>query len=458
MKLFVSLPVMKFKDYLPFYKRNAKVAIPIMVTQAGQYIVQLADNIMVGHLGTAELAGVAFANSLLVLANVFSIGFAQGLTPHVGQYYGEGRFSMAANYFKCSILINTILSFILCAVMFLPYAMLDYMGQDPEILVHTRHYYSIGVFGMIPFIFFYTIRQFSEGIGITKYAMYITLGANLMNIFLNWVLIYGKLGAPQMGVAGAATATLISRIVMCIWFVWILFSVYPYKHYFKFMRGLLPAGKTIRSILSTSIPLSVQNLFEIVAFSLSAIMIGWIGKETLAGHQIAMSMSSMSFMVAIGFGAAATIRVSHQYGEKDYKATQMAGIASVHLSIGFMISFGVIFIILRRWIPFVFTNDPAVQQIASTLLIMVALYQAFDALQLAALASLRALKDVKIPLILSTISYFFICLPTGYLMGFVFNLGAIGVWIGLATGLLIAGVTFYIRFIKITNRIIRNNG
>lgn len=449
---------MNFKDYLPYYKRNIRVAVPVMITQAGQYMVQLADNIMVGHLGTSELAGVAFANSILVMGNVFAIGFSQGVTPHIGQYYGEGRFAMASKYFRHGLFLNGLLSIALCAVMFIPYILMNSMGQDPDIIQYSRSYYSVTVISTIPFIIFYAIRQFSEGIGITKYAMYITLGCNLFNVALNWVLIYGKFGAPQMGVQGAAVATLVSRVIMVIWFITLLIKKYPYRHYLKFFNTLKLEIKVIKSILSTSAPLSIQNLIEVAAFSLSAIMIGWIGKHTLAAHQIAMSMSSLSFMIAIGIGAAATIRVSHQFGEKNYVGTKMAGIASIHMSMAFMGSFGIIFIILRKFIPWIYTGDPIVQQIASNLLIMAALFQVFDALQLSCLASLRALKDVKIPLLCSIIAYFFICLPCGYLFGFVLDMGAMGVWVGLTLGLAFAGVLFYIRFTRLADRIIRDNG
>ena len=187
-------------------------------------------------------------------------------------------------------------------------------------------------------------------------------------------------------------------------------------------------------------------------------MVGWIGKHTLAAHQIAISMSSMSFMIAIGIGAAATIRVSHQYGERNYIGTKMAGVASVHMSITFMGSFGLLFILLRRFIPMIFTTDPVVIEIASELLFMVALLQVFDALQLSCLASLRALKDVNLPLIFSAISYFLICLPAGYLLGFVLDMGAVGVWLGLTLGLLLVGVLFYIRFTRLADRIILQNG
>ncbi|MGE4413787.1 MAG: MATE family efflux transporter [Bacteroidales bacterium] len=208
-------------------------------------------------------------------------------------------------------------------------------------------------------------------------------------------------------------------------------------------------------VLKTSIPLSFQNVVEITAFSLSAIMVGWLGEVALASHQVAMSMSSFSFMLALGVGAAATIRVSHQYGFGDYKSMRVAGFASIHLSVMLMSVCGIGYILFRHQIPAIYTQDPLVREMAAGLLIISALFQIFDAIQLSSLACLRALADVKIPLVQSIISYYLICLPLGYLFGFVFNLGATGVWIGLLTGLAFAATLFLYRFNIISNRLIK---
>lgn len=445
---------MNLKEYLPFYKRNLAMALPVMLTQAGQVTVQLADNIMVGQLGTAQLASVSFANSIFILGMVFGIGFTQGLTPHVGQSFGKGEHQKVSSLLKNSIVLNTITAFLLAALMFGVGGVMNLMGQTEQVVLYGKEYYNILLYSLVPFLIFFGLRQFSEGIGITKYAMYITLIANLLNIVLNWVLIYGHFGFEEMGVRGAALATLISRIVMLILFAYIFVKLDCYKKYiFHFKTPFINLTLMLK-VLKTSIPLSLQNLVEITAFSLSAIMVGWLGVVPLASHQVAMSMSSFSFMIALGIGAAATIRVSHQYGYGDYKSMRIAGFASIHLSVVLMALCGIAYIVFRNYIPIIYTQDPLVREMAATLLIMSALFQVFDAMQLASLACLRALADVKIPLIFSIISYYLVSLPMGYFFGFTLNMGPVGVWIGLLLGLAFAGILFMSRFNLLSKKLI----
>ncbi len=448
---------MNLREYIPFYKRNLKVAIPVMLTQAGQVSVHLADNIMVGRLGTTELASVSFANSIFILGMVFGIGFTQGLTPHVGQSYGKGDHDKVKALLGNSLFLNIITTFILTIAMTLAAIFMNSMGQTENVVKLGRDYYDIVLFSMLPFLLFFGLRQFSEGIGITKYAMYITLTGNLINIFLNWVLIFGHLGFESQGVKGAAIATLISRIFMLTAFIFAFYKLKCYGRYVNFNFRKVIDKVILKKILKTSVPLSFQNLTEITAFSLSAVMIGWLGEVSLASNQVAMSMSSFSFMLALGVGAAATIRVSHQYGYGDYKSMRMAGFAAVHLSSALMAICGILYVIFRSNIPEIYSTDPQVIELASKLLIVAALFQIFDAVQLSSLACLRALADVKIPLILSVISYYLVSLPLGYFCGFTLKLGATGVWIGLLLGLVFAAVLFLLRFNKISREMIKSH-
>lgn len=448
---------MNLKEYIPYYKTNLRLAIPVMLTQAGQITVNLADNIMVGHLGATELASVSFSNSIIILGMVFGIGFTQGVTPHVGQSYGRGDHRSVAELLKNSLVLNLAVSLLITLIMALTGLMMDHMGQTEQVVSMGKEYYNIILFSMFPTLMFFGLRQFSEGIGITKYAMYLTLVANALNIFLNWVLIYGKLGFEPMGVRGAAIATLISRYLMFFSFLIIYFKNHNYNRYLLSKTSGFINRIHIRSILKTSVPLSFQNLVEITAFSMSAIMVGWNGEISLASHQIAMSMSSFSFMLALGVGAAATIRVSHLYGFRDYSAMRKAGFASVHLSVMLMTLCGIAYVLFRKEIPYIFTNVGPVNELASSLLIISAMFQIFDAIQLSSLAALRALADVKIPLIMSVISYYLVCLPLGYICGTILGLGVIGVWTGLSLGLVFAAILFLVRFNKISKRLVTAN-
>ena len=336
---------MTLREYVPFYKRNLKVAFPVMITQAGQVLVQLADNIMVGHLGAAQLAGVSFANAIIMIGLVFAIGFAQGVTPVVGQHFGKGDGRAVAVALSNSAALNAIMAVVLTGIMLTVGAFMDRMGQDPEVLRYARQYYFIIVAGFIPMIAFFNVRFFSEGIGNTRNEMWITIGTNILNIFLNWVLIYGKLGAPALGVAGAAWSTLISRVLGAIAFLIILFRVEEYR---KFVRLT---------------PRRAVHLREMLRQLKLSLPIGWMGKYQLAAHQIAQNLSSLSFMIATGIGAAATIRVSHQFGAGRREDAYHAGIAAVHMAVAIMVFFGLLFISLHRVIPFIYTEDPYILRI-----------------------------------------------------------------------------------------------
>ena len=278
---------MTFQEYIPFYKRNLKVAFPVMITQAGQVLVQLADNIMVGHLGAAELAGVSFANAIIMIGLVFAIGFTQGVTPVIGQHFGKGDGRAVASALCNSAVLNAIMAVTLTGIMLAVGAFMDRMGQNPEVLTHARDYYFIIVAGFIPMIAFFNIRFFSEGIGNTRNEMWITIGTNLLNIFLNWVLIYGNLGAPRLGVAGAAWATLISRIAGAITFLIILFRVEEYRKFVRLTpRKPIHLSEIYRQ-LKMSIPVSLQNLLEVTAFSFAESQLAVIHdyhRHRLGGH------------------------------------------------------------------------------------------------------------------------------------------------------------------------------
>lgn len=445
------------REYIPFYRRNINLAVPVMITQAGQVVVQMADNIMIGHLGTAQFAGASFANSIFLIGMVFCICFTQGLTPFAGQSYGRGEYGKVTEYLKNSFILDIVAALAVVALLMGILPLMDKMGQDSDILLYAREYYITTTLSLIPFVMFFAIRNFSEGIGVTKYAMYITVIANLLNIFLNWVFIFGRLGAPQMGVKGAAFATLVCRILMFIAFAILMFTIREYKSFARGIRAPYMNLAIIKELFPTSLSIALQGLAEMVAFSLSGIMMGWFGKMALAAHQCTTLMSTCSFMIAQGIGAAATIRVSHQFGERRYKETQKAGFAAMHLAVLFMGICGIIYVVFRKSLPYIFTSDPLVAHLASRLIIVMATYQIFDAMQLTNGASLRALKDVKLPLLYLCISYYVISLPFGYFCATALNMGPVGIWLGLVVGLMSVAILFFFRFKRKTGKYIKGD-
>ena len=441
---------MNIKSYIPFYKRNLSLAFPVMITQAGQMVVQFADNIMVGQLGTSQFAGVGFANALFAIGLVFCTCFTQGIIPYVGQNFGRGEHKKVSEYFTNGLLLNAIMCIVVMSIMFSVVPLMNHMGQDPRILVYAKEYYPIMVWSLAPFVMFYVIRALTEGVGNTKYTMYITVICNVLNIFLNWVLIFGHFGIEAMGVKGAAVATFISRAAMLAIGIVILLSGKLYKRYLGNIRFSALNMKQFKEVMKTSFPISFQGLIEVTTFSVAGIMAGWFGEIAMAAHQASQTIITFTFMVAQGVGVAATIRVSHQYGERRFADARKAGFAATHISIALMMLSGIAFVVFNDTIPLIFTQDSEVLEIAAKLLYVAAAFQLFDAVQLSALASLRALADVKWPLQISLFAYFAVGIPFAYIAGSHLGLGPVGVWLGLLLGLMLAAILYLYRFNKIT--------
>ena len=426
-----------------------KVALPVMVTQAGQVIVQLADNIMVGPAGTAQLAGVSFANAIFLIGFVTLLGFSQGLTPLVGESYAKDQHARASHLLCNSLTLNLCVYAAVGLLLMVIGFFMPRMGQDPQVVPYAQSYYFIMLVSLIPMAVFFTSRFFAEGLGDTSHAMWITVSTNLLNIFLNWVLIFGHFGLPALGVMGAALATLIARIFCAVAFIRVIFHSETFSSYARMALKEKVDKQTLISIAQLSLPIAFSSMLESTAFSFAAIMVGWMGKVELAAHQIANSLGQLSFMVACGIGAAATIRVSHQFGAGKPVETLMAGKASVHMGIFYMSSCALLFILLRNFLPYIYTSDPEVIAYASRLIVVLSLYQISDAVQLTSMASLRGLKDTKRPMMYAAMSYYGIAIPAAYLLGFVFGVGPEGVWYGLLLGLTVAAVLFYTRFCRI---------
>ncbi len=442
------------QDYLPYYKRNLKVAIPVMLSQAGQVLVQQVDNMMVGSVGTIELAAASFANAVFIIGMVLGMGFTLGLTPLVGHTFGAKNHKESANLLLNSTLTNTVIGLILCVLMYSVSFFMDQMGQEDEVVELAIPYYRILVYSMMPFMIFFTLKQFAEGIGNTINAMTITLIANVINVVVNYVLIFGKLGFPALGLNGAGIGTFVSRIAMMGLFI----AVFMYRKQFKFylMEALKEKVnfKTIFKLVDVGWPISIQIVLEVLAFVLSNIMIGWLGAVPLAAHQIGIGLASITFMIVTGIGSATTIRVSHQYSKKNYEGLSKAAYASIHLVVAFMSITAILFVVLRNQLPWLYTSDPAVITIAAQLLIMAAAFQIFDGLQVVMLGILRGLADVKYAMIIAFICYILISLPISYLFAFTFEFGAVGAWVGLVVSLGIASVFFLYRFKKLYRKMV----
>ena len=450
-----------FRAYWPYYKRNLRVAFPVMLTQLGAALVAFFDSVMVGHYGTADLAAVSFSNAIFFTVMVFSMGAVMGITPLVGHVHGRLEKLLAFGTTDdeiahkheqiSSYLINGLvftglmcLASLALLVPCIPY--LDMFGQEAEVVRCARPYYILIVLSIVPFLLFSFSKQFLEGLGNTFVAMMITVGCNLLNIGLNWVFIFGHWGFEPMGAKGAGLATLIARCLMPVCFLVAMLCRSDWRRYLTAIRTRMITRREVEHLLAIGTPIGLQSFAEAFLFTASFVIIGWISKEALAAHHIANQMCDLTFMLALGIGSATTIRVSHQMGKGDLHAVRMASRASVHLCLLMNTIGAAIMILGRNWIPYIFTDDPEVIPIASTLLLIGGLFQYADGLQCIGAAMLRGIQDVRVPMRIALFSYIGIALPLGLYLTFPLGLGAKGMWMAFVIALAIPAVLYHIRF------------
>ena len=452
---------MRFRDYLPYYKRNLKVALPVMLTQLGASLVGLFDSIMVGHYATVDLAAVSFSNAIFFTVMVFAMGALMGLTPLVGFQVGslstndneQSDSSLASSprrlissLFQNGTLFTVLLSVFTLVLLGGCIPFLDCFGQDPKVVEVARPYYILIVISIVPFLFFTFFKQFLEGLGNTSVAMVITLVMNGLNIFLNWLFIYGNLGCPELGATGAGIGSLIVRIGMPICFFLVMYFHREWKTYIRAVRLKNFDFSVIKELSKIGVPIGVQTLMETIAFTAAFVFIGWISKEALAAHQIANQICDMTFMVILGIGSATTIRVSHQLGARNLHGVRMASHASIHLVLLINAIGAVLMIGFRNQIPTLFTEDQEVITIASQLIVLAGILQLADGLQVVAASMLRGITDVKVPMIIAIFSYTIICISIGLFLAFPMGMGAQGIWIGFVVGLSVAAICLHTRF------------
>lgn len=417
-----------------------------MLTQLGAAMAGIIDSVMVGHYGTTELAAVSFANSIFFTAMVFAFGALMGVTPLVGYAFVQDDSSRVGTLLRSGHLFTAIVSISLMAVLGLFCFLFPYMGQDPAVIRTALPYYLLAIVGTLPFLYGHYAKQFLEGLGNTFAAMVVAISLNLLNIPLNLILIFGYCGCPALGATGAGIATLIIRVLqpVCLYAV-----IYHRPCWRKYMTLGRSRWQEMKEIAKLGIPMGLQQVMEILAFTGSVTLVGWISKEAVAAHQIANHLADLTFMVSMGIGAATTIRVSHQYGAGKIREMRMAAKASMHLGLVWSLLGAAVMIGGSRIIPLAFTTDEAVVDIASTLLIFAGLFQISDAMQCIGGAMLRGIADVKVPMVIAFVTYIVIALPLGYLLMFPLGMGVNGMWVAFIVGLTLAAILLHWRFWRI---------
>jgi MATE family multidrug resistance protein len=422
------------------------LAYPVIIGQLGFIMMGVVDSVMVGNLGAVPLAGASLGNSLFILIFIIGMGVSMSVTPLIAILVGAKRFSECGIYFRQSLLVNLVLGLILMSIVFVSSDFLEYLNQPPAVVEQASSYTKIIALSIMPAMLFHTYKQFIEGFSMMRPAMIIAIIANIVNAFTNWVFIYGNLGMPALGLDGAGWATFSSRVFMAFVIMLYVMNKEYFKQYdvnFHFKKINFPV---VKKILSVGLPSGFQYFFEVGAFAFAVIMIGWLGTNPLAAHQIAINLASITFMGVLGISAAGGIRVGNEVGKKDIFEVRKAGFTAIIMGASVMFICGIIFITFNKFLPTLYIDDEAVIKIASSLLIIAAIFQVSDGTQGVGIGVLRGLMDVKIPTLITFVAYWVIALPIGYVLGFIFNFGVQGVWVGLLLGLTASATMLTIRF------------
>ena len=435
-----------------------------MLGMLGHTFVSFVDNIMVGQLGTAELAAVSLGNSFMFIAMSIGIGFSTAITPLIAEADASNNFKQAKSTYKHGLFLCTTLGILLFLLVFFSKPLMYLMQQPEEVVVLAIPYLNLVAFSLIPLVIFEAIKQFTDGMSMTKYPMYATLIANIINVVLNYLLIFGKFGFPEMGMVGAAYGTLVSRIIMVIY----LWTLLRYKERSrKIVRNIKLFTldfSMIKKIVNIGSLSAMQMFFEVAIFTAAIWLSGLLGKNSQAANQIALNLSSMTFMVAMGLSVASMIRVGNQKGLQNYKELRRIAFSIFLLGILLAVFFALLFFIFHKSLPNVYVdlNDTTnykdnmeVLSIASNLLLAAAFFQISDSIQVVVLGALRGLQDVKIPTILTFISYWVVGFPVSYFLGKEEMYGSFGIWLGLLAGLTTASVLLFIRFNSLTLKLIK---
>ena len=417
-----------------------------MLGQACVIILAFADNIMIGWHSVNELAASSFVNNVMNFFILTELGFASGMTPIIGAFHGHGNVKGVGTTVRNGLLVNGIIGLIGLVLLAVIYLFIDSFGQEPELLPLIRPYFVIVGISIIFALGFNVLKQFTDGICKPVVSMLFLMGGNVLNIFGNWVLIYGKLGCPELGLMGAGLSTLISRILMLLCFVLYIFKSEQFKAYAQAIKEALFSRVKMRHIFNMGYPVAIQMGLEASTFSFSAIMVGWISVTALAAHQVAITISQLFFLMMQGLSFALSILVSNCYGIKDYAGIHAYVKRGILMIFGTSLSLSILLYIFRYPAVGMFTDSPEVAEIAVVLFYVLFAYQIGDGIQLCFANVLRGLQDVKPIMYAAFVSYYLIAIPVAYVLGFKAGLGAVGVWLGFPIGLTLAGLFFYARY------------
>ena len=431
------------KKYFSHYRALISLGTPLIIGQIGVVLQNFADTLMIGHHTTVELAAASLVSNIFILGLLMAMGFALCMTPLIGKAYGQGDTDSIGATVKNGLAVNTMAAVVLMTVYTVLYFFLDKLGQPAELLPYVRPYYIINLIS-IPFVCWVnSLKQLFDATTDTKTPMWILLGGNALNIAGNWMLIYGHCGLPEMGITGAGLSTLFARVTM---FVAIALSfAFSSRHRSEreAFRRCRVNRNGVRSLITLGTPISLQMGMESGAWSLCSIIVGWIGTNALAGHQIMLTISQLFFQFYYALASAVAIRVSLFHGQHDYTAIRRTAWAGCHLNFMIAIVVSVPVVIFRDSIGMLFTSSPQVAAEVAGAIVPLIVYQFSDGLQCTFSNAMRGLAYVRPAMLVAFLSYFVVSLPLAYVFGISIHGGLVGVWFSFPFGLTIAGLLYY---------------
>lgn len=444
----------------PLYRRHyletIRLAYPIIIGQLSTIIIMITDNIVVGNYSADALAAASLAHAIFMTLQIFGMGVTFGLTPLVASAVATQDYEACRRLFKHALLTYTFLSVILYGIVLLITLFLDSFGQVPHIVALAKPFLQIVGFSIVPSLIFQTFKQFMEGLSQTKEPMFVALFGEMLNVIFNIVLVFGWFGFPRLGLIGSGIATVIARIFMVILITYLFVQREKFAKYVAGFRKQWIELALFTKLLKIGLPIGMQVIFESSCFAFSAIMAGWIGDngKTLAAHQIALNIAATTYLIASGISTAASIRTAGQRGLKNIEEMQMAGKSAMVIVTIFMFICALTMVVGRNILPSLYVQDAQVIEIASNLLLVAAIFQLSDGIQVVSIGALRGLHDVKIPTIITLIAYWGIGTPLAAFLMFYMGWGGVGIWASLAFALTVAAALLSYRFLKLCKTVV----
>jgi MATE family multidrug resistance protein len=418
-----------------------RLALPLMIGQLSQMLLGVADTVMVGHLGVTELAALTFANSLFHIPFVFGIGLLTGISVSTSNSRGADDAPGARGSCRHGLYLSVALGLLLFGISWLISLRLDLFGQPADVTARTPVYFRIVMASLVPALASIALKNHADALNRPWPPFWIFLGGVVLNIVLNWVMIYGKLGCPALGFEGAAWATLISRTaILLVMFLWLVRSPglrewVPYRWFRK------PDFPDLRRLLAVGLPASIQMVCEVTAFSLAGLIMGRFGQDSMAAHQIAITLAATAFMIPLGLSMALTVQIGEAHGAGELTRLRPIVVSGWLLAAVYSLLAAGGFLVFGKFLAALFISAPEVIALAGSLLVIVGVFQLFDSLQVASSAMLRGLQDARVPALMGFVAYWVIGLPVAAGLAFGFQMGPTGVWWGLAAGLCVASIT-----------------